>query len=148
MKTKRKPKFREAISCKICTKEFHPISANQLYCGRACKDEAWEKKHPIKRSGLSGFTTGAISELRCAVDLLSKGYEVFRAISPACSCDLIALKNNRCVRIEVRTADISKSESGAIKIYKYEVERDKGRQEHYGLILPDQVIYIPPLEDN
>lgn len=39
-----------------------------------------------------------------AVDLLSRGYEVFRSVSQACSCDLIAMKNRRLLRVEVRMA--------------------------------------------
>ena len=38
-------------------------------------------------------TTGAIAELVVATDLLGRGYEVFRALSPSCSGDLAVLKN-------------------------------------------------------
>lgn len=40
--------------------------------------------------------------LVCA-DLLLKGYAVFRAVSPACSCDLIVLKDGKLCRVEVTT---------------------------------------------
>ena len=46
---------------------------------------------------------GAINELRVAIDLTVNGYDVFRAISQSCSCDLIGYKNNHCYRIEVTT---------------------------------------------
>jgi len=60
---------------------------------------------------VSRSTKGAISELLVAGDLLFKGYEVFRAVSPACSCDLIAQKNGRLTRIEVRTGALNKNGS-------------------------------------
>lgn len=46
---------------------------------------------------------GAISELLVAADLLERGYEVFRAVSQSCSCDLVATKPNVFLSIEVRT---------------------------------------------
>jgi hypothetical protein len=48
-------------------------------------------------------TTGAVHELMVAVDLVVRGYEVFRAVSPSCSCDLIALKGGKALRVEVKT---------------------------------------------
>jgi hypothetical protein len=64
-------------------------------------------RRPRRRSPFAGIlpgnTVGALSELRVAVDLLENGFEVFRALSPACSCDLIACKNGRTIRVEVRT---------------------------------------------
>lgn len=38
-----------------------------------------------------------------SADLLAAGFEVFRALSPACSCDLIVLSKGKLVRVEVRT---------------------------------------------
>lgn len=38
-----------------------------------------------------------------ACDLLRRGYEVFRALSPSASCDLAILKAGKLLRVEVRT---------------------------------------------
>ncbi len=51
---------------------------------------------------------GTISELMVCADLLSKGYEVFRSVSPTASFDLVAHKRNKngthkLIRIEVTT---------------------------------------------
>lgn len=46
---------------------------------------------------------GATSELLAAADLLRQGYEVFRALSPSASCDLIAMKAGTTYRVQVRT---------------------------------------------
>lgn len=51
----------------------------------------------------SNANIGAASELVAAADLIARGYEVFRAQTPNASCDLIALKNGSCERVEVRT---------------------------------------------
>lgn len=52
---------------------------------------------------VSTGTTGAISELLAAAALMAEGFQVFRALSPACSCDLVVLVNGRLCRVEVRT---------------------------------------------
>jgi len=57
----------------------------------------------FKQLGVPTGTVGAISELRVCVDLLSRGFEVFRAVSQSCSCDLAILKSGQLLRIEVKT---------------------------------------------
>lgn len=37
-------------------------------------------------------TKGALLELKVAIDLTKRGYEIFRPISPSASCDLLALE--------------------------------------------------------
>jgi hypothetical protein len=54
-------------------------------------------------NGLAASTVGAISELAVCADLLSKGYDVFRSVSPAAPCDLIAQKEGKLIRVEVKT---------------------------------------------
>jgi hypothetical protein len=51
---------------------------------------------------------GVLSELVVCVDLLQKGYEVFRGVSPSCSCDLAILKNGKLKRVEVTTGHYKK----------------------------------------
>ena len=50
-------------------------------------------------------TTGAIGELRVCVDLLKRGYNVFRAVSPSCPCDLMVCSGEQMWRVEVRTGN-------------------------------------------
>ncbi len=45
---------------------------------------------------------GAIGELLVCVDLMSKGYMVFRAIHPNSPYDVIATKDDQIFRIEVK----------------------------------------------
>jgi hypothetical protein len=57
------------------------------------------------RPVLSSGTTGAIHEYLVTVDLLKKGYHVFRATSPSCECDLAILKDKVLSRVEVTTGN-------------------------------------------
>jgi hypothetical protein len=88
---------------------------------------------PRAYPGLSTGKVGAVGELRVATDLLIKGYDVGRAIRPACSCGLVALKNDKCVRIEVRTGFQYKTVIGDPK--------HNVRAEQVAVVLPGQIIY-------
>ena len=54
-------------------------------------------------------TVGAIHELAVSADLLRRGYAVFRALSPSCSCDLVIMKNGVLQRVEVTSGRHTKT---------------------------------------
>jgi hypothetical protein len=102
----------EQTCCEYCKSLFtpkrhyqNPIN-RQRFCSRTCKSKARFNKRFGEKAysrGLPSGTVGTISELTISADLLSKKYEVFRALSQNCSCDLAILKNGKLLRIEVRT---------------------------------------------
>ena len=53
--------------------------------------------------GLPTNTVGTMSELRIALDLLARGYEVFRTMSTNSHFDIVAFKNGDIFKIEVKT---------------------------------------------
>lgn len=127
-------------NCLRCGLEFEADGRKTLYCSRQCQSLAYRKKIGIKGAGLPTGTTGAIGELKVAIDLLSRGYEVFRAVTPNCSCDLAILKNGRLLRIEVRTAYLNNL-TGKIA---HNIPKS-GRYDIYAAVLPDRIIYEPDL---
>ena len=52
-------------------------------------------------------TVGAANELLVAGDLMRRGVHVFRALSPSCICDLVAIHGGKVFRVEVTTGLIS-----------------------------------------
>ena len=130
---------------KICVQCGSEIGGSRVkYCSHECASQQHHDKYtsPNLFRGRSISITGTISELRVAVDLLSKGYDVFRALSPHCSCDLVILKNGVPLRIEVRT--VHKKASGEIQksINKLTGENPT---DVYAWVLPDTITYEPPL---
>jgi len=93
------------------------------------------------RKVLCPSTSGALAELIACTDLIRKGYEVFRAISPACSCDLTILKNGKIQRVEVRTA--TKTSNGVLS-YCHK-STDIGRYDVLALVCDGIVTYRPDL---
>jgi len=77
-----------------------------IYCSPECRPS---HKPPSRRTelsprnGLSPGTSGAASELRVAFDLLERGYAVFRSVSPNAPFDLVAVRDEELLRIEVRS---------------------------------------------
>ena len=109
-------------------------------CGKLRRQEQWQNLNPAR--GKTSATTGAIGELRVAIDLLIKGYNVFRALSPSCPCDLAILKDGKLLRLEVRTGHLSITG----KVYKVISKKDdKTNIDHYAWVLPDKIIYEPSL---
>lgn len=81
-------------------------------------------------------TVGAISELVVAVDLLRKGYEVFRALSVNASCDLAIIKDGVLLRIEVRTAHTNKNGAWG--------SNPKHRADILAQVVGNEIKYTPP----
>lgn len=126
--------------CKWCKT---PISTTDIrrkaYCSHSCREKAKseeaEKLRAKKAARLSTGKRGAISELRVCVDLMEKHYEVFRAVSPACSCDIAILKNGKFLRVECKTGVSKESYSGGRKI----------RADVLAVVLPDKIVYKPDI---
>jgi len=56
---------------------------------------------------ISPGAVGALNELRASVDLMLRGWEVFRALSPSSPCDMVAFRNGTLLRVEVTTGYIT-----------------------------------------
>lgn len=132
-------------TCQQCSKAFEPAYKGRVtrFCSPRCRTASYKPKRLYGGSqGLSSGTQGALAELVAAVNLTRRGYEVFRAIGPHASCDLLALKGEAVLRIEVRTG--YKTLGGELRHPK--PERDRGRQDVYAVVFEDSVTYIPPID--
>lgn len=77
------------------------MRSTKIFCSDKCRVKNGGL-HSILE-GVNSGTVGAIGELMAASDLLKKGYEVYRALSPASRADLIAIKNGNTFDIDVTT---------------------------------------------
>lgn len=104
----KKPK--EFKSCRECHKEFSSSTRSQIYCSEKCAMAKYSS-NVLKVDGvkLVGSKVGTIAELVVCADLIKRGYDVFRAVSPSSGADLVAIKNENKVFVEVRTAQVSQS---------------------------------------
>lgn len=130
--------------CKGCSKAFYPTHPRMKYCSPSCGNSYWNEHNGVKSRypGLPTATVGAIGEMQVCADLLAKGYEVFRAVSASCSCDIAILKNDKMLRVEARTGYRSKNG----KVFYAKKVVDAGRSDHFAIIVsPTEIVYIPEL---
>lgn len=86
-------------NCKKCDKVFRQKVGIQEYCTNECRESA--RVRIAAYDGVSTGKVGAVSELIISADLLKHGYNVFRAVSQSCDCDLIIEKKGKLFKVEV-----------------------------------------------
>ncbi len=98
---------KHAKSCIQCKGSFRSSWSSSKYCSKQCKTAYYKLLYGrgvIASDKLPTGTVGAMVELIVSTDLMKKGYSVFRALSPSCSCDLIVLTTHgSLIEIEVKT---------------------------------------------
>lgn len=134
--------------CSKCEKPIPDSKKNYVrikYCSKECREENRRLKYvsvnkPIYDSICTG-TVGAIHELLVSVDLLKRGFDVFRSLSPSCSCDLAILKNRKLIKVEVTTGKYSVSG----KLF-YPPKKDIKYDLLAVVVKHGDIIYLPTLE--
>lgn len=133
--------------CSGCGKEYIPrfnirtkkLIENQKYCSPKCRTTfnraSWSR-------GLSSSVVGAIAELLVCLDLMKKGYEVFRNLSPCGINDIVAYKNKKYCGIDVKSMHTMPS---PLKILDYS---EKVRADYIAFIVlkTGEIKYEPLLE--
>lgn len=128
----------EDKTCKRCNKPFSTKFKKQIYCAIKCQ----RPQHYGKVKGIDPTvppgTVGAISELMIAADLMSRGYQVFRCLSPHSFCDLVAFKGDECRKIEVRSGIYNEKR-------QLRFPTDSQGAEEFGVYVPEDksVHYLP-----
>lgn len=126
-----------------CNKEFHTTRSFQKYCNSRCASAARLKDYEVDPFScgeeISPSNKGAFSEMIACADLIRKGYDVFRAVSPASPCDIVAIKDNIILRIEVRTA--RRYRDGALSHFTCHKD-GPARSDIYMVVLGSEVLYF------
>ena len=95
---------REA-ACEACARVFVTNKPNQITCSVDCK-RARDRSGGY-RSPLAGLVTkgsvGAAHEMLVAADLLKRGFDVYRSVSPTAHADIIIVNGSHILRVEVTT---------------------------------------------
>ena len=133
--------------CAQCGDVLPPKShGRRMFCGIACSAASRVPATPDLRGysgGLVTGTRGAVSELRVVVDLMERGFHVYRAMSPSCPCDLVVWKEDGpVIRVEVKTARAHRRTG---KVYF-----NKGAKNVFDAIChvtPDELIYEPKISE-
>ena len=139
--------YYSTMNCKLCSTPLEPekLRRHAFYCSHRCRSEhvkqLYRLANPLRALRLATGTTGTIAELQVATDLMLRGYEVFRALSPSTSCDLAILKDGHLLRIEVRTVAARKNG----EIVRQNNPKDAGRHDIFAAVCCGQIRYFPSL---
>jgi hypothetical protein len=131
--------------CLECNKLFTTSeNRNQKCCGIECSRKRnkriYSEINPVLP--ICTGTIGAIGEYRVVVDLLFKGFDVFKSMSPHCPCDLVIGLNNKTYRVEVTTGSILPSG----KIQNNKIYGDCSKFDIVAIVLKSgEVFYEPEL---
>lgn len=120
------------------------VRRHALYCSDRCSTQHYNDRnyHSVGKLDIPTGTIGAISELVISADLLRRGFAVFRAVSPSCSCDLAVLKDGKLFRVEVTTGYVV---AGKLSHSK---KKDKGKWDLLGIVdRQGRITYEPPFND-
>lgn len=116
------------------------VRRHAVFCSAKCavnnEKNKYRKNNPA--SGLSTGKTGAISEMLVCADLLKNGYDVFRAVSQSCSCDIAILSGKTLLTVEVRSA--KRTSTGAPMYPKHRIRADV-----VALVFSDSSIKYEPI---
>lgn len=134
--------------CAHCNNQFLQRRKSQIYCSKKCGKDVLIARYYHRQPraiNIPSGTTGAMHELKVAVDLMNNGYNVFRALSPACPCDLAVLIDGRLVLVEVTTG--FKLVSGRIT-HGHLGKNDSGKYDILAIVFYDNsIIYRPTIEE-
>lgn len=96
------------IICEGCNKPFKHRQPHTKACSLECKKKRHFKIYGrYSNLGLPPNTVGSVSEMFVACRYMLLGYDVFRSLSLVSGCDLIAVKGEKVLRIEVKTGYIN-----------------------------------------
>ncbi len=129
--------MKHVIKCQKCGRVFMGRK-NKRFCNQICTNKMKAERY---YANISTSSKGAMGEISVCYDLLGKGHHVFRSISPNCPCDLMAIINNRKIRVEVTTGVMNNS--GSINFPAKLVS-------NFDLlaivVYPDKIYYYPSIE--
>lgn len=100
------------LQCNSEIKAKNWLGSPRKFCSKDCRI-TWRRldyqklnsgKNPLLKNRCS--VIGAIHELEACADLMKRGYEVYRAVSASANCDLVVLKDNKLLRVEVTTGKL------------------------------------------
>lgn len=136
--------------CKQCGRAMAVGRKDRVFCGVECANEhqrkVWRENNPKSPlAAMQNNTVAEVNEMKVAIDLLQRGYEVYRAAFQGMPCDMLVCgptleKGDLALRIEVTTG--SRSTSGAL----HHPKRDTLNYDVLAVVLGSgEIVYKPEL---
>ena len=143
----------KTLICKTCGISIINRGENggrRTYCSEECSKEGHQRDQLGRRRecnlqarlGLRGGTIGAINEQVVAIDLIKRGYEVYHAFDPTHPFDLLAIRGDLTLKIEVKTETVLPSGLRFLNMKKGQI----GKHDILARVANlSEITYVPPL---
>jgi predicted nucleic acid-binding Zn ribbon protein len=134
-----------------------PVGTHQQFCSARCLLDAEKRQRIVNEASRQKYgiaeaidvevagdpvRAGAMAEHVAIIDLMRHRFDVYRAVSSASSCDLVAIRDEEIIRIEVRCGYYTKSKGVRCNRKK----SDQGKSDMYAMVVNGrEVHYDPPL---
>lgn len=132
--------------CKYCNEKLVGGRKDRVFCDKDCaalyQKQAWHRMNPKTAAAqLANNTVAEMNEMRVTLDLLSRGYEVYRAAVAGMQCDLYVLHGQHDVgkRVEVTSGNLTPS--GTLQ----HPHRDEAKFDVLAVVVGDTIHYKPEL---
>lgn len=117
------------------------LSRRAKFCSDHCK-RLWLKRRYRERrpaqAAVNPHAVGCMSELAVSIDLLRRGFEVYRALNGIARCDLAVLRDGKLVLVEVTTGH--RTHTGRM----FHKAKDPSKYDVLAVVLGDEILYQPP----
>lgn len=131
-------------TCLNCGRELIQHDGRRKYCNAKCRERLKSRKYHDANPKLphpSSGRTGTLSECKVLVDLLSRGYDVFRSVCSSSSCDLMVTRNGKMFRVEVTTGHYVAKDKRLITYPRH----NPANYDIMAIVLPDKITYLPDM---
>lgn len=108
-----RPMMTEMKQCGFCAAPFTPRTAHHRFCTPACRKSAFTDG---ERRGVHRLTSAAISQTLVTMDLMRRGYAVYRAQSSAYAADLVAIVSDEDTTLRVKVKTLRRRADGSISV--------------------------------
>lgn len=127
------------VKCFVCETIITTGPKNKKYCSQTCMRKATGTYTIYPH--LANGTVGALNELKVCVDLMDKGCEVYRALSPTTAYDLIIIYKGVKYSVEVKTA----YRSSAGNIMKPALRENQKDVDILATVVSYEIFYTPDI---
>ena len=132
--------------CTYCSEKIPEkrLKRHSKTCSNTCRKKrdslaylAYNPKRDQNRRG----ATGAASEMTVCSDLLRRGYHVFRSVAPDGICDILILREDGILRVEVKTG--YRNKDGSVMWPK--ITKQIGCHDVLAVVVLGEIHYKPEL---
>lgn len=132
--------------CTECHEEFKPTRSSNLTCSKICARIRDKRLRPVTLR-LTGLATsvqvGVMHEHVVMVDLLRRGLQPYKSISPDAPVDLAVLCGSRLIRVEVTTGYRTKQ---GVNPRNIKLEKAHGWDVLAMVEIDGKITYTPPID--